>query len=169
MTTLTRGKLSLILAAMFLVGVVVGSLATVYGVHERQKQPSKSHAEPPAPQDRSGNRKSIEERFTERLKLTDQQREQLKPVFAQLATESGLIRSNSFCQAEAAIEKANATLRPLLTESQRAEFEKMNQERKEFMRPWRDRGGRKDKDKDSEPSHGEKADKNDKPGVPHVE
>jgi hypothetical protein len=168
MTTLTRGKLSLILAAMFLVGVVVGSLATVYGIHQRQKPVAKPHSDPPS-QDRSGNRKSIEERFAERLKLTDGQREQLKPVFAQLSAESGLIRSNSFCQVEAAIEKANAILRPMLTESQQAEFEKMNQERKEFMRPWRDRGPRKDKERDSEPDHVDKTDKNDKLTVPYVE
>jgi Spy/CpxP family protein refolding chaperone len=155
MTTLTRGKLSLILAAMFLVGAVVGSLATIYGIHE-SRPPGRSHDGPPS-QDRSGNgRKTIEERFAARLKLTEQQREQLRPVFAQLSSESGLIRSNSFCQVEAAIEKANATLRPLLTESQRAEFEKMNQERKDFMRPWRERSSRKDKDHDPDPKRAEK-------------
>jgi hypothetical protein len=154
MTTLTRGKLSLILAAMFLVGAVVGSLATVYGIHER-KPPARSHDGPPS-QDRSSGRKTIEERFAARLKLTGQQREQLRPVFAQLSSESGLIKSNSFCQVEAAIEKANATLRPLLTESQRAEFEKMNQERKDFMRPWHERNSRKDRDREPDPKPAEK-------------
>ena len=166
MSALTRGKFTAILAAMFVVGAVVGCLATVYYFH------SKAPVRRPMPPGISEGGRGptnftavVAKRFSERLDLTEAQRQQLMPVFEELSRESSLIFSNSFFCMDAALLKANDAIRPVLSgEEQLKKFEELVRDRRSFMEPWRGRGGRpggrgdrgeRDGDKPSENRNGD--------------
>jgi hypothetical protein len=144
MSALTRGKFSAILAAMFVAGAAVGCLATVYYFQ------SKSPIRRPGPSGISEGGRGptnftavVARRFSERLDLSEAQRRELTPVFEELSRESSLIFSNSFFLMDAALLKANDSIRPVLSgEEQLAKFEELVRDRRSFMEPWRGRGGR---------------------------
>lgn len=164
MTAITRGKLTVILAAMFLAGAAAGSFATVH--HFQGKRPQQRPPFPPRGEDFNRGRTNsptsfIVHRFADKLALTDTQKEQLKPVLELLQMESSLAFSNCFVQMDIALQKASLAAKPLLDEEQLKKLDDLNQNRGEFLERFGARrrgGGRPEKPAD----HGA----GEKPGLP---
>ncbi len=159
MSTITRGKLTAILAAMFVVGSAVGSFATVYYFQSQkpwQRRPP-TGSEGRGPTNLTG---MVTRHISERLSLTEEQTQRLAPTFETLAGEMSQIFSNSFARMDAASQKANEAIRPELSgEEQLKKFEELVRDRRSFMEPWRGGRGRPG-------GRGDKGEKGDRPQLP---
>ena len=72
-------------------------------------------------------------KITERLGLTAEQEEKLRPIMQRDMAELGRIRTSSFAEAKKIVERMEHDIAELLTPEQNVKFEQMNREMRENM------------------------------------
>ena len=131
---MTKSKIALYLVLIFLAGAIAGgalvlSTPRTFGLDHYQRR----HG---SPEDFAN---FIWNKMKDRLELDADQIQKVEPIFRAGFAEVRAIQDRSLQEVEAAIRKNHEEISTLLTEKQRAELEKMNEERQEFFRK---RGGK---------------------------
>ncbi len=131
---MTKTKVAFYLALIFLAGAIAGG-AVVMSSPETfaPERPRRPHLSPEEFADHLWNQ------MRDRLKLSDEQASQAEPIFRAGFAEVRSIQDRSLQEVEAAIRKNHEEIGKLLTDDQKLELQKMNQEREEFFRK---RGGK---------------------------
>jgi Spy/CpxP family protein refolding chaperone len=119
----------LLLAGIFIVGVVTGSALTIgLGPHFHH---------PPEQRD---FRKSLMAHLTERLSLTADQQSKIQPILADAESKIRALHRDELERGSQIFKETNAQISALLTPAQQAELQKMESEREKLfnghMRPW---------------------------------
>lgn len=131
-------KIILLLAAIFAMGATTGGLLAVRvckDKHEKRKPPPVERWAPERLR-----------KLEERLKLTPEQVEVLKPIMRRDMEQLGQIRGSFFAESRRVIERMERDIATHLTPEQQQEFEKVKQESAERWRKMmehRGRGGRR--------------------------
>ncbi|MGZ8899269.1 MAG: hypothetical protein ACXW3Z_04160 [Limisphaerales bacterium] len=125
---MTRAKVITYLFFIFLAGAVAGGALVLtsprtFGLHDLPRR----HG---SPEDFANH---IWNQLKERLALTDEQIPKVEPIFRAGFAEIRAIQQKSVQEVEAAIRKNHQEIEALLTESQRIELRKMDQERQDFF------------------------------------
>ncbi len=130
-----RWKIILCFVVVFGAGALVGSLTTKCTVPPPQGKKDKPR-EPFA--------EKVMRRYTERLKLTDEQVEQIRPLVVQADRDMKNVRAIWFRERRKGAEKMNQEVDALLTAEQKVEYA---QYLKELHERWDKMGHRKSKSK----------------------
>ncbi len=124
-------KLVLLLAGIFAAGAVTGSFVTV----RMGRQMMQKHIAPP---DQMGPMRF--KLLVDKLELTPEQQEKLRPIVMRNMEEMGRVRMNSLAEARRIAERMNKDITAVLTPEQKAKFDEMNRKMRErFQRFLRDR------------------------------
>jgi Spy/CpxP family protein refolding chaperone len=124
-------KLVLFLVGIFAAGAVTGGLVTVR--LGRQFLPRRPRVE------QWGHDRL--KQLTERLDLTPEQQEKLRPIIKPYTEELNRIRTSSINDTRRVLERLEHDVAAVLTPEQRAKFEELNREQRERMqRMMRERG-----------------------------
>jgi len=126
MTHLTKNKIILYLAIIFVAGGVTGAVISLAGAKHRGMGP-------PDPDKMCRN---IRDRLQSELDLTPEQVRRLKPLLEKRVQEMETIHSRTVQEIEALIRKSNQEMAVALelTPTQKAKLEEMEKKRQEFMR-----------------------------------
>lgn len=108
-----RWKIILSFVVVFGAGALVGSLTTKCTVPSPQIKKDKPREE---------FTEKVMRRYVERLQLTDEQAEQIRPLVAQADREMKNVRTIWFSDTRKAAEKMNQKVAALLTDEQKAEY-----------------------------------------------
>src|SRR5687768_11080028 len=125
---MTKAKIAFYLSLIFLAGAIAGgavvlSTPKTFGLMNPPKRMG-SHED---------FANFIWKQMKERLKLTEEQAAQVEPIFRKGFSEVREVQERSLQDVEAAIRKNHEEIGELLTEEQRAELQKMGQERQTFF------------------------------------
>ncbi|HYC70901.1 MAG TPA: hypothetical protein VEB66_06830 [Opitutaceae bacterium] len=120
-------KIILLLAGIFATGATTGALVAVRVCKDKLEKPKS----PPPMEQWAPERLK---RLKERLKLTPEQVEKLKPVMRRDMEELGQIRGTFFGESRRVIERMERDIAAELTPAQRQEYEKVKQESAERWR-----------------------------------
>jgi hypothetical protein len=132
---MTKAKIAFYLSLIFLAGAIAGgaivlSTPKTFGLF--------------SPPKRSGNREDfanhIWNEMKNRLKLTEEQATRVEPIFRKGFSDVGEIQERSLQEVDAAIRKNHEEIETQLTEEQRVEMRKMDEERKNFFIKRREKG-----------------------------
>lgn len=117
-----RWKIVLSFVVVFSAGVLVGSLYTRCNV-----------VPPPSVRDRPREEFSVKvmRHYEERLDLTEEQVEQIRPIVVKASQDMKDVRTIWFRDTKIVAEQMNQDVAAVLTPEQKLEFEKYNQEMKE--------------------------------------
>ena len=126
MNHLTKGKVILYLAAIFVVGAAAGSVAG-FGAG-KEKVEKKVFGPPPSAEDMSRRHR---EKLQSRLGLTPDQMEKLMPLSEQLSAEMDTLNRRHGEAVKQAFVLFNEQLVELLTPEQQEKFEAMERDRRE--------------------------------------
>lgn len=126
MNHLTKGKVILYLAAIFVVGAAAGSVAG-FGAG-KEKVEKKVFGPPPSAEDMSRRHR---EKLQSRLGLTPDQMEKLMPLSEQLSAEMDTLHRRHGEAVKQAFVRFNEQLVELLTPEQKEKFEAMERDRRE--------------------------------------
>ena len=130
MSFLRHWKIVFALCALFLVGAVTGSMLTIRVVkkklHEQELARQKL-------QETGGWAMVTYKMYQERLKLTPEQEEKLKPAFTQAGEELRTIRRTTMRDIFGVIRTVNVEVEKELTPEQMEEFHKLREEIRERM------------------------------------
>ncbi len=118
-------KISLVCAGIFLAGGVSGVLGTLR-YNELRRASHRPNAESFGPNQM--------QRFSEALKLTEKQQEQIQPILNQTADELRKLRKESYRSSAALIAKMEARMAELLTPEQRERLAVMQTEQRERIK-----------------------------------
>jgi hypothetical protein len=134
-----RWKVILAFVGVFGAGVLVGNLSTKCSV-----------SPPPIKQDKPREEFEIKvmRRYIERLQLSDEQVEQIRPIVVKASQDMKGVRTVWFRDTRELAERMNQDVAALLTAEQKIEFEKYNQELKER---WKKMSHRKSDSKKKRP------------------
>ena len=126
MNRLTKNKIILYLATIFLVGGITGGVMGWTGAHQRIMAPPTSH-------DICEN---VRHRLQSELELTPAQVNQLDPLLEKRAKEMEAIHSRTIQQFEELIRASNEEIATTLglNPAQKAKLQEMEKKRQEFMR-----------------------------------
>ena len=145
---MTKTKIAICLALIFIAGAVTGGAIV------------RSSPQTFAPERRPHTRRSPEEfanhlwnEMKGRLNLDEEQAKKVEPVFRSGFEAVRGIQDKSLQEVEAVIRKNHEEISALLNDTQKAELEKMDQERQDFFK--HRRHGPPTPGKDSKPSTGE--------------
>jgi len=116
-------KLILLLIGIFAAGVVAGGIATMQ--YERHSGSRHSSPEQWGP--------ARLKKISERLNLTSEQQEKLRPIIRRDMEDLGRIRASSFAEGKRIFERMEHDIAEVLTPEQREKFEQMNREMRERM------------------------------------
>jgi Spy/CpxP family protein refolding chaperone len=123
---MTKAKIALLVALIFLAGGVAGA-----GIASAWK-PARATPPPPGPRgpERSEDfQKRIFSRMIERLQLTTNQVTQIEPVFRKGWEDVHAIQDRSIKEVEAAVKRNHEEIGKLVTLEQRQKLEEMDRER----------------------------------------
>jgi Spy/CpxP family protein refolding chaperone len=126
MNHLTKGKVILYLAAIFVVGAAAGTVAG-FGAG-KEKVEKKVFGPPPSAEDMSRRHR---EKLQSRLGLTPDQMEKLMPLSEQLSAEMDTLNRRHGEAIKQAFVRFNEQLVELLTPEQKEKFETMERDRRE--------------------------------------
>ena len=121
---------------VFIAGSIFGGLLALrfdLSRHGMTKRPS-AHDGPVLPQ--------LMQRFVERLDLTLEQREQLRPVMERAGEDLRRLRQSGFRETGVVLERLQQDVARVLTPEQRVKLEKMREEMRARIHRERDRGPR---------------------------
>jgi Spy/CpxP family protein refolding chaperone len=123
-------KLVLLLAGIFAAGAVTGGFATL------------RFGRPRAPRPRMENwREDRLKMLADRLDLTAEQQEKLRPIIKPYAEELNRIRTLSISDTRKVLDRLEHDVAAVLTPEQRTKFDELNREQRERMQRFtRDRG-----------------------------
>ena len=126
MNHLTKNKIIVYLATIFLVGAITGGVLGWTGAHQRNMAPPSSH-------DICDH---VRHSLQSELELTPAQLKQLDPILEKRAREMEAIHSRTIQQFEELIRASNEEIATTLglNRAQRAKLEEMEKKRQEFMR-----------------------------------
>ena len=125
-----KTKLMLALAAMFVLGMIAG-----FGVSKLMGPPFRH---PPGPDQM---RQHMTNFWTERLHLTPDQQEKLKPIAEDFATQSEALHTQSMSGFSQLADRTDDKIEAMLTPEQKVELDKMRAQRKNDFEQHRDRPG----------------------------
>jgi Spy/CpxP family protein refolding chaperone len=124
-------KLVLLLVGIFAAGAVSGGFVAIRFGHPR---PLRSRGEGNFREDRL-------KMLTERLDLTTDQQDKLRPILRPYAEDLSRIRNSSIEETRRVLERMEQDIAAVLTPEQRVKFDQMNREMRERMqRLMKDRG-----------------------------
>jgi Spy/CpxP family protein refolding chaperone len=126
MNHLTKGKVILYLAAIFVVGAAAGTVAG-FGAG-KEKVEKKVFGPPPSAEDMSRRHR---EKLQSRLGLTPEQMEKLMPLSVQLSAEMDALNRRHGESIKQAFVRFNEQLVEMLTPEQKEKFEAMERDRRE--------------------------------------
>ena len=126
MNHLTKGKVILYLAAIFVVGAAAGTVAG-FGAG-KEKVEKKVFGPPPSAADMSRHHR---EKLQSRLGLTPDQMQKLMPLSEQLSAEMDTLNRRHGEAVKQAFVRFNEQLVELLTPEQKEKFEAMERDRRE--------------------------------------
>jgi uncharacterized membrane-anchored protein YhcB (DUF1043 family) len=115
----SKSKAILLLAIVFLLGIVIG--ASVGATFLSKRISTRTEPRPP-------RKEHLVDKFKSRLNLTDQQVGQLKAIFEETGRKYRELYQPLAAQHEALMKEMRGKISQMLTEGQKAEFEKMNKE-----------------------------------------
>ena len=124
MSHLTKNKIIVYLAAIFLVGGVTGAVLGWTGAKERWSQPP--DGKKICDHDRH--------RLQSNLNLRPDQMQQIDPILERRAKEMDAIHSRTIKEIEEIIHSSNENIVKVLDPEQRTKFEDLEKKRQEFMR-----------------------------------
>lgn len=126
---MNKTKAAVYLALIFIAGAIAGG-AVVLSLPETftPAKPARPHGSPNDFAD------FLWKQLKDRLELTADQVRQVEPIFRAGFAQVRSIQERSLQEVEAAIRKNHEQISVLLTEEQRQELQKMNQERQEFFK-----------------------------------
>jgi hypothetical protein len=126
---MSKTKVAVYLALIFIAGAIAGGAVVM-------SSPQTFLPAPPQRPHRSPEEfaNHLWDQIKDRLKLTDEQAAQIEPIFRTGFTEVRAIQDRSLQEVEAAIRKNHEEIGQLLTDDQKLELQKMNQEREEFFK-----------------------------------
>jgi Spy/CpxP family protein refolding chaperone len=130
---MTKTKIALYLALIFLAGAVAGA-----GIHSMIPR-SSGRQRPPHNPDPEAFAKHIFNRIKERLDLKDEQIEKVEPVFRKGFAEVRAIQERSVKEVEAALKRNHDEIAKFITPEQREKLDEMDKEREKAMRERRGR------------------------------
>lgn len=134
MNRLTKSRIALYLAFIFLAGAVSGGLLMRTSGWGRPP-----HRGPPSVGKMCDH---VKKRFQERLALTPEQVQRIDPIINRMGEELRAIHRTSTEQVESVIQRSNAEIVKELTPEQRIEFDKMERERQAWIQKKRPKEGR---------------------------
>lgn len=143
-------KLVLLLTGIFLAGAVTGIFGTVrFARHFLEKRPSPDQWAP-----------ARLKMLTDRLALTPEQVERLRPILRRDMEDLKTVRETSFKDTRAIFERMDRDIIAVLTPGQREKFEQMNREMRERFQKFMQRGpgtpgGKNDRPRRDGPPPGE--------------
>ena len=126
-------KLFLLILGIFLAGTVTGYFVypQLAAMHGRPRHASPEQWGP-----------ARLKRLSERLNLTSEQEEKLRPIMMRDMAELGRIRTGCMTETKKIFEQMEHDIAELLTQEQRGKFEQMNREMRENMQKFmKDRSG----------------------------
>ena len=117
-------KLILLILGIFLAGAVTGYFIypEVAGMRAKPKHPSPEQWGP-----------ARLKKLSEKLGLSPEQEEKLRPIMVRDMAELGRLRTNCLAEAKKVFERMEHDISELLTPQQREKFEQMNREMREQM------------------------------------
>jgi Spy/CpxP family protein refolding chaperone len=126
---MNRTKIVAYLVLIFLAGAIAGgaivlSTPSTFGLGQPPRRPGN-------PQDFANH---IWNQMKDRLQLTEEQIPKVKPIFDAGFAEVRAVQERSVHEVEAAIRKNHEEIGAHLTEDQRLELQKMDQERQDFFK-----------------------------------
>jgi len=116
-------KLILLLIGIFIAGAAAGGFVTMRIARHALPRP-------PSPEQWGPARLK---KLSERLSLTPEQEEKLRPIMRRDMEDLGRIRLSSFAESKLVFERMEHDIAEVLTPEQREKFEQMNKERREHM------------------------------------
>jgi uncharacterized membrane protein len=143
-------KVILVLLGIFAAGGVTGGFVTVRVWRERL-------ANRPVPEEWAPRHLK---RLADRLDLTPQQQEQIRPIIKRNMEQLNRLRNRSMAEAKTAVEGMQREITEQLTPEQRAKFEQMNRE----LREQRDAREAKERAERTRRSSGERPGEGPRPG-----
>lgn len=125
---MTKTKIAIYLVLIFLAGAIAGG-AVVLSSPETfgAGRPPRRHGSP------EEFAKHLWNGLKDRLELTEEQIPKVEPIFWEGFTEVRAIQDRSIQEVEAAIQKNHEKMGEFLTETQKAELQKMHDERQKFL------------------------------------
>ena len=114
-------KLILLLIGIFCAGAVAGGFVTLRIAHH-------SMPRPPSPEQWGPARLK---KISEKLNLTPEQEEKLRPIMRRDMEDLGRVRTSSFAESKRIFERMEHDIAEVLTPEQKEKFEQMNRERRE--------------------------------------
>lgn len=131
MKSLRHWKIILSLCAIFIAGGVVGSVATLRAV-------KRAVAIKPTPKDWA---QMTLQRLENRLKLTPEQLEKVRPIIEETSLELRRIRQSTVEETGQAVRRAHDRISELLTPEQQKRMERLKRDRREALRQRLDDSG----------------------------
>lgn len=125
---MNKTKIAIYLALIFLAGAVTGATIGARFVHFGPSHP------PRRPGDPEEFARHLFQNMKERLKLSADQAAKIEPIFRAGFEQVRSIQDKSLAQVEEAISLNHAEIASQLTEEQKSELAKMDQERKDWSR-----------------------------------
>ena len=116
-------KLVLLLIGIFAAGVVAGGFVAMR--YMRHSMPR-----PPSPEQWGPARLK---KLSERLSLTPEQEEKIRPIMKRDMDDLGRVRTSSFAEGKRIFERMEHDIAEVLTPEQREKFEQMNREMREHV------------------------------------
>ena len=126
---MTKTKIAIYLVLIFVAGAVAGG-AVSYKTTAR-REPPRERGERPTPEQFAEH---VFTRMSERLELSPEQMDSIRPIFMAGFKEVRDIQERSLREVEEAIQRSNARISKELTPEQQARLEEMNRERQEFFK-----------------------------------
>jgi Spy/CpxP family protein refolding chaperone len=124
MNHLTRHKVALYLAVIFLAGAVSGAVVGWNSAKQSRgpRHPVKDMCD------------FMKKKLRDRLALTPEQMTRIDPIVERTGQEMRAVHRKTTEEIEAIIQRSNAEIAKELTADQKAEFDKMEQERQEWLK-----------------------------------
>ena len=128
---ISRSKIAILFAMIFLVGALAGSVATRFYIHNQLKSMARGNL--------SGKRARVMRRLTRRLNLTSEQQQKVKKIVTESQQKLMALRNRHFEDVRRIFDESEEKIKAQLTPRQQVELEKMYSQVK---RRWQDRAGR---------------------------
>ncbi len=128
---MTKTKIAIYLALIFIAGAVAGGAIVMSSPETfslRAHRPRPPHDNP---EDFANHFWS---RLKERLQLTDEQVAKIEPIFRRGFAEVRAIMDRGLQDVESAVRKNHEEISVFLTDTQKAELQRMNEERQDFLK-----------------------------------
>ena len=126
---MSKTKAAIFLALIFIAGAIAGGAVALSSPETfKTSKPARPRH---SPEDFANH---LWNGLKERLELDETQSAQVEPIFRAGFAEVRAIQERSLRDVDEAIRKNHEEISKLLTEKQRAELQKMNQERQEFFK-----------------------------------